>query len=105
MADDNLSDPAAEQTGEAPDAAAVATTIPSMESVEPHQDDQAQSLWYRIHPLGCVAGGLLVASVIATAVGTDYLIGRLAWWHWLGLLALFGTLYATTGSARISCAT
>jgi len=86
--ENDLGDPVAEQTGEAPDAAAVAATIPSMESVEPHQGLQAQSLWYRVHPLGLVACALLVASAIATVVGTDLLIGRLAWWHWLGLLAL-----------------
>lgn len=40
----------------------------------------------RMHPLGWATLGLLAASVVATLVGTDFLIGNLAWWHWLGLI-------------------
>ena len=70
------------------DVAAIATDTPSGGRVEPQRTGRNQTVWYRIHPLGVVICGLLVASVVATVVGTDYLIGNLAWWHWLGLLVL-----------------
>jgi len=73
---------------EASDAPVVALGSSPGDPIELHQASQVQPLWHRIHPLGVVVCALLVASVIATVVGTDYLIGNLAWWHWLGLLAL-----------------
>ncbi len=41
-----------------------------------------------VHPLGYVAAGLLVVAVVATVVGTEYLIGNLPWWLWLTLVAV-----------------
>ena len=70
------------------DVAAIAADTPSGGRVEPQLTGRNQTVWYRIHPLGIVICALLVASVVATVVGTDYLIGNLAWWHWLGLLAI-----------------
>ncbi len=44
----------------------------------------------RLHPLGWVVLGFLLLSAVATAMGSDRLIGNLSWWHWLGLAALLG---------------
>jgi len=39
----------------------------------------------QVHPIGWVGIALLVAAVIAHLVGTDWLIGNFAWWHWAGI--------------------
>ena len=88
MSESDHGGPVDEPEREASDATAVVFDSPPGGRIESHQTGQVQPLRYRIHPLGVVVCALLVASVIATVVGTDYLIGNLAWWHWLGLLVL-----------------
>lgn len=42
-----------------------------------------------VHPIGWVATGVLVLAVVFhTVADTKYLIGNLAAWHWVGLVAL-----------------
>ena len=43
----------------------------------------------RMHPIGWVAGGLLVlAAICHSLVSTDYMIGNFSWWQWTVLAAL-----------------
>ncbi len=41
-----------------------------------------------IHPVGWVAGALVVLGLLFQEIGTKYLIGNYSWWHWVALLAL-----------------
>ncbi len=42
----------------------------------------------QVHPIGWTAAGVLVLAVIFHIKGSDWLIGNLAWWHWVGLILL-----------------
>ncbi len=66
-----------------------ASDAPMGDQIEPIRIERDVALWCRIHPLGVVVAALMLVSAIATVVGVDYLIGNLAWWHWLCLVALF----------------
>lgn len=47
----------------------------------------------RLHPLGWVAAAFGLAALVMTLVDTDYLVGNLAWWHWVLVL---GTIVVST---------
>jgi len=53
----------------------------------------------QVHPIGWAAGALIVAAVIFHVIGTDWLIGNFAWWHWAGL-ALLVALSVTPGPIK-----
>lgn len=64
---------------------------------EIHQPDEVRDLdtsgtdagpLGQIHPIGWVAGALLVLAAIFHIKGSDWLIGNFAWWHWIGLVLL-----------------
>lgn len=42
----------------------------------------------QVHPIGWVAGALIVAAIIFHIKGSEWLIGNFAWWHWAGLIGL-----------------
>lgn len=42
----------------------------------------------RIHPIGWVAGALVVLAIVFHIKGSDWLIGNFSWWHWAGLVLL-----------------
>ncbi len=44
-------------------------------------------LFQRMHPLGWVALAFATLAVAFSAIGTRFLVGNLAWWHWV-LLAI-----------------
>ncbi len=41
-----------------------------------------------VHPLGWLAGALIVFGLVFQVIGTKYLIGNYSWWHWVALVAL-----------------
>lgn len=48
-------------------------------------------IFARLHPVGVVAVIFAIAAVIASIIGTDFLIGNLALWHWvvvIGVIAI-----------------
>ncbi len=60
-------------------------------SSEPSVSEPVLGVFARMHPIGVVAAVFAVAAVIAMIVGTDFLIGNLALWHWIvviGVIAL-----------------
>ena len=66
---------------------------PDDESEENKYDDSADSpalaIFSKIHPIGPVAAGALIAAVIGTvAFDTERLVGNLAIWHWIVLVAV-----------------
>lgn len=53
------------------------------------QASRFEKYFAKIHPLGWVAAGFLVISVIATILGSDLLVGRLPIWLWvLGVVTI-----------------
>ncbi len=63
----------------------------SASSSAPSVSEPVLGVFARMHPIGVVAAVFAVAAVIAMIVGTDFLIGNLALWHWIvviGVIAL-----------------
>ena len=55
---------------------------------KPLETGGMDGIWGKVHPLGWVALAVLVLGVVFSLVGTDFLIGNLAWWHWVLLAAV-----------------
>jgi TRAP-type mannitol/chloroaromatic compound transport system permease small subunit len=57
--------------------------------VDTSADSAALAVFEKIHPVGFVAAGALVAAVIGhVAFDTDRIVGSMAWWQWLALGAV-----------------
>ena len=70
-----------------PDADADGVDLPSS-SAPPNDRSSGDSPTWRLHPFGWVVVGFTCLSLVATATGSERLIGNLAVWHWAALLAL-----------------
>ena len=55
---------------------------------KPLVTDGLDGMWGKVHPLGWVALAIIGLGVVFSIVGTDYLIGNFAWWHWVLLAAI-----------------
>lgn len=57
-----------------------------------------------VHPLAWVAGLLMVSAGFFQLVGTKYLIGNLAWWHWVFLVVVMAMSFAPITLHRLRVA-
>ena len=55
---------------------------------KPLVTDGLDGVWGKVHPLGWVAMFIIGLGVVFSLVGTELLIGNLAWWHWILLAAI-----------------